>query len=434
MKSCRCRVLQFFLRLISVLSLCLLTIPFITCWIWRLAFVRSFGEAQSLFFLSHISTTVILTDCLLGFLLSTCIFFIFRGATSLRGHFRHLRENIPFYELVGMKGPVFHLFENASTVLACNMIFIGVGIFVPFTLGRVLSYHVSWLFVAARGPAVTASVIDIGLSLGNLSLKSALTSVSNLANEGQENGLLGQLTEIMKVTGSGMNGATITLSIAADLLKGSVAGSSKLSDVTTLTVGYMFIVFLVFIYLGIISLILYAKGEPLTIGRFYGVTSVVETVPPLLRQFLAVMGIGFRVAFFVVFVLGIFPLMGGWWLDVCTVRMFGKTMSHRVQFLSVSPLASSLVHWTVGIMYMWQIFIVENLLREVLRPGVLYFLMDPADQDNTFQDLIDGSVVKLAKEILLEYAEFGSLIVMLVFLPVKLAIWTAPSIFPLDIS
>ncbi|KAI8014749.1 putative E3 ubiquitin ligase SUD1 [Camellia lanceoleosa] len=86
-----CHVLQFFLRLSFVLSVWLLIIPFITFWIWRLAFVRSFVEAQRLF-LSHISTTIILTDCLHGFLLSASIVFIFLGATSLRDYFRHLRE------------------------------------------------------------------------------------------------------------------------------------------------------------------------------------------------------------------------------------------------------------------------------------------------------------------------------------------------------
>ncbi|KAJ4880727.1 putative E3 ubiquitin ligase SUD1 [Raphanus sativus] len=491
-----CRVSKFFLRLSFVLSVWLLTIPFITFWIWRLAFVRSFGEAQRLF-LSHISTTVILTDCLHGFLLSASIVFIFLGATSLRDYFRHLRElggqeeredegaarrpggqgnrnlagegngedvarrnlenvlaqveqivdglddadgaeDVPFDELVGMQGPVFHLVENAFTVLASNMIFLGVVIFVPFTLGRVILYHVSWLFAAARGPALTASMHLIDASLENITLKSALTSVSNLTNEGQENGLLDQLSEVMKVNGSELNGANNTLSVASDFLKGSVAGSSKLSDVTTLTVGYMFIVSLVFLYLGIIALIRYAKGEPLTVGRFYGIASIVEAVPSLLRQFLAAMRhliTMIKVAFLLVIELGVFPLMCGWWLDVCTVRMFGKTMSHRVQFLSISPLASSLVHWVVGIMYMLQISIFVSLLRGVLRPGVLYFLRDPADPNyNPFRDLIDDPVHKHARRILLSVAVYGSLIVMLVFLPVILTIRMAPSIFPLDIS
>ncbi|CAA7019945.1 unnamed protein product [Microthlaspi erraticum] len=460
-KARRCRTLRLFPRLCFRLSVTLLSVHFVTFWIWRFAFVRSFGEAQRLF-VSHISTTAILTDCLLGSLLSACRLLIFKGATSLRDYLRELggqeeREDegerngvraarrppgegngevagdqgaavggaqdrhVPFYQLVGIPGPVFRFVKKVFTTVARNVLFVGVVIFVPFTLGRVILYHVSWRFTA-RVPAVTGSMhlIDTGLSL--------LTSVSNLTNEGQENGLLGQLTDMIQVNG---NGANNTLSLAADLMKGSVAKSSKLSDATTLIVGYMFIVFLVFLYLGIIALIRDAKGEPLTVGKVYGIAAIVKAVPSLLRPFLPAMRLG---SFYVVVVLGISPLMYGWWLDVCTVRMFGKIMSHRVQFLSVSPLASLLVHWVVGAMYALQVNYIICLLGKVLRPGVLYFLIDPEDTYATFRGLIDVPVHKLAREVLLEYAIDGSLTVILVFLPVKLAIWMAPSIFPLDIS
>ncbi|KAJ6692505.1 ZINC FINGER RING-CH-TYPE ZINC FINGER RING/FYVE/PHD-TYPE-RELATED [Salix purpurea] len=462
-----CHVLQFFLRLSFVLSVWLLIIPFITFWIWRLAFVRSLVEAQRLF-LSHISTTVILTDCLHGFLLSASIVFIFLGATSLRDYFRHLRElggqdaeredegdrngaraarrppgqanrnvagelnaedaggaqgiagagqiirrnaenvaarwemqaarleahveqmfdglddpdgaeDVPFDELVGMQGPVFHLVENAFTVLASNMIFLGVVIFVPFSLGRIILYYISWLFSSASVPVLSAvmPLTDTALSLANITLKNALTSVANLTSE--------------------------------DLLKGASIGTSRLSD-----------------------------GEPLTMGRFYGIASIAETIPSLFRQLLAAMRhlmTMIKVAFLLVIELGVFPLMCGWWLDICTIRMFGKSMTQRVQFFSISPLASSLVHWVVGIVYMLQISIFVSLLRGVLRHGVLYFLRDPADPNyNPFRDLIDDPVHKHARRVLLSVAVYGSLIVMLVFLPVNIAMRMAPSIFPLDIS
>ncbi|KAF3615938.1 hypothetical protein BC332_22298 [Capsicum chinense] len=51
----------------------------------------SFREAHRLF-LNNLSTTIILTDRLHGFLLSASIVFIFLGATSLRDYFRHLLE------------------------------------------------------------------------------------------------------------------------------------------------------------------------------------------------------------------------------------------------------------------------------------------------------------------------------------------------------
>ncbi|KFK30041.1 hypothetical protein AALP_AA7G209500 [Arabis alpina] len=303
------------------------------------AFLRSFGEAQMLF-LSRISTTVILIDCLL------------------------------FDDVVGMLDQVFHMVVNRLIVLARNLKFLGVVIFVPFTLGRVVLYHVSLLFGTSRGPAVTASMYftDTGLSLENITLKSALTSVSNLTNEGHQNGRLGQLTDMMKVNASELNGANNTLSVAADLLK----GSSKLYDVTTLTVGYMFIVFSVFLYLWIIALIRYAK-------------------------------------------------------DACTIQM-----SHRVQFLSICPLTSSLVHWVVGFIYMLHIFIFQDPLEEVLRPEVLSFLVDPPN--DSIQYLIDDPVQMVVREALLEVAQQGSLIFVQVFLPAKLAIRMAPSVFPLDIS
>ncbi|KAK8624932.1 hypothetical protein V6N13_089818 [Hibiscus sabdariffa] len=525
-----CHVLQFFLRLSFVLSVWLLIIPFITFWIWRLAFVRSFGEAQRLF-LSHISTAIILTDCLHGFLLSASIVFIFLGATSLRDYFRHLRElggqdadredegdgngaraarrpagqairnfaadgngddaggaqgvggdgqiirrnaenvaarwemqaahleahveqmfdglddadgaeDVPFDELVGMQGPVFHLVENAFTVLASNMIFLGVVIFVPFSLGRFILHYVSWLLSSASGPVLSAvmPVTDTTLSLANITLKNALTAVTNLASEGQDNSMLGQVAEILNANSSvvGEVSSNTSAPFSVDILKGASIAASRLSDVTTLAIGYMFIFSLVFFYLGVVTLIRYTRGEPLTMGRLYGIASIVETIPSLFRQFLAAMRhlmTMIKVAFLLVIELGVFPLMCGWWLDVCTIRMFGKSMSQRVQFFSVSPLASSLVHWVVGFVYMLQISIFVRLLRGVLRNGVLYFLRDPDDPNyDFFRDLIDDPVNKHARTVLLSVAVYGSLIVMLVFLPVQLAMKIAPSIFPLDIS
>lgn len=521
-----CHVLKFFLRLGFVLSVWLLIIPFITFWIWRLAFVRSFSEANRLF-LSHMSFTVVLTDCLHGFLLSASIVFIFLGATSLRDYFRHIREaqgqdadrddegdrngaravrrpfgqanrnlladgnvddvgeaqgiaganqlirpenvaaqwdrqaarlevhvdqifdglddadgaeDVPFDELVGMQGPVFHLVENAFTVLASNMIFLGVVIFAPFSLGRLILHYVSWLFYSATNPVLSTvmPLTESALSLANITLKNALTAVTNLSTEKSES-LIDNVTEILRANASELNvSPNISSSLTSDVLKGVTAGTSKLSDVTTLAVGYMFIFSLVFLYFGMVALIRYTKGEPLTMGRFQGIASAAENIPSLLRQFFAGMRhlmTMIKVAFLLVIELGVFPLMCGWWLDICTIRMFGKSMAQRVEFFSVSPLASSLVHWVVGIFYMLQISIFVSLLRGVLRNGVLYFLRDPADPNyNPFRDLIDDPVHKHARRVLLSVAVYGSLIVMLVFLPVKLAMRMAPSIFPLDIS
>ena len=178
------------------------------------------------------------------------------------------------------------------------------------------------------------------------------------------------VNEVMKANASELNLShnNISSPLASDVLKGVTAGTSKLSDVTTLAVGYMFIFSLILLYFGAVALIKYIKGEPLTMGRFQSIASAAENVPSLLRQFFSGMRhlmTMIKVAFLLVIELGVFPLMCGWWLDICTIRMFGKSMAQRVEFFSVSPLASSFVHWVVGIFYMLQISIFVSLLRGV---------------------------------------------------------------------
>ncbi|VAI81210.1 unnamed protein product [Triticum turgidum subsp. durum] len=449
-----CHVFQFVLRLAFVLSVWLMIIPFITYWIWRLTFVRSLGEAQRLF-LSHISAQLILSDCLHGFLLSAIIVLIFLGATSLRDYIRHLRElggheadrddagrerhgaravrrlagpnnrvpgadgniddlaeaqglgagellrrnaenvaarlerleaqveqmldglddadgaeDVPFDELVGMQGPVFHLVENAITVLASNAIFLIVVIFVPFSLGRIVLYYLSWVFSSASSPMLARVMpfTESAISLANETLNSAFNAMKNFSSDSHNEGVIGHVIEVvtqsLKINATGL--AVMQGTGKSSLVKGTAIGSSYLSDLTTLAVGYMFIFCLVFLYIGSLALLRYARGERFTIGRLYGIAAILEAIPSLCRQFFSGM---------------------------------------------------------------------KHLMTMVLRNGVLYFLRDPADPNyNPFRDLIDDPVHKHARRVLLSVAVYGSLIVMLVFLPVKLAMRVAPKTFPLDIT
>ncbi|XP_077253064.1 putative E3 ubiquitin ligase SUD1 isoform X2 [Tasmannia lanceolata] len=296
-------VLRFFLRLAFVLSVWLFIIPFVTFWIWRLTFVRSLGEVQRLF-LSHISATSIYLDCMHGFILSASMVFIFLGASSARDYLRGIRElgeqdakredegqdrhggnghgedagggqgiakagqiirrnaenvaahleahveqmsdglddddddleeDVPYKELVGIQGPVLHLIENAITVLASNAIFIAIVLSVPFSLGRVVLYYRSWFFSTFCQLLSVLPFTEAVLSLAN--------EVSNIVSK----------------------------PFAPDhLLEGANIGTSR-PDFTTLAVGYMFIFCMVFCPLGLVYLILYKRGEPLTLGRLYGI-------------------------------------------------------------------------------------------------------------------------------------------------------------------
>ncbi|KAI3863706.1 hypothetical protein MKW98_031298 [Papaver atlanticum] len=132
---------------------------------------------------------------------------------------------------------------------------------------------------------------------------------------------------------------------------------SRLSDTTILATGYMFIAPMVLFHLGVVAMVTYAKGEALNIGRLYVVAYIADSVSSLVRQYTAIMRrlmSMVRPVFLLLVELGVFPLICGWWLDVCTFRMLGKTLSLTVEFSSFSPWASSLMRWTAGIIYMLQ--------------------------------------------------------------------------------
>lgn len=245
------------------------------------------------------------------------------------------------------------------------MIFIGVMILVPFHLGRFVLYHLSWLLSSTTNPLLSTvvSFTEQAPSLVNITLKNVPTAVANLTSgHNSDNTVIDHVSEIIKVNATGL------IESSNKLIQGETNGASWVSDVTALAVGYMIIVSLVIFYFATIAVIRYAKGEPLIMGRFYGFASLAETIPSLFKQFLTAMKhlvTMIKVAFLLVVELGVFPLMCGWWIDICTIRMFGKSIAHRVDFFSVSPLASSLIHWAVGIVYMLQISIFVSLLRGV---------------------------------------------------------------------
>ncbi|GJM97900.1 hypothetical protein PR202_ga14861 [Eleusine coracana subsp. coracana] len=155
---------------------------------------------------------------------------------------------------------------------------------------------------------------ETAISLANDTLKTAINAVRNLSSDSHNEGVIGHVIEVvtqsLKINATGLT--VIQGAGKNSLIKGTTIGSSYLSDLTTLAVGYMFIFCLVFLYIGSLALLRYARGERFTIGRLYGIATVLEAIPSLCRQFFAGMKhlmTMVKVAFLLVIELGVFPLM-----------------------------------------------------------------------------------------------------------------------------
>lgn len=81
------------------------------------------------------------------------------------------------------------------------------------------------------------------------------------------------------------------------------------------------------------------------------------------------------------FQIGVIPLVCGWWLDLCSLSMFDATLKDREASLQAAPWTLMFIHWLVGMVYVYYFASFILLLREVLRPGVLWFLKNLNDPD-----------------------------------------------------
>lgn len=73
--------------------------------------------------------------------------------------------------------------------------------------------------------------------------------------------------------------------------------------------------------------------------------------------------------------------MCGWWLDICSLSMFDTSFKDRLASFRLAPGTSMFIHWLVGMVYVYYFASFVLLLREVVRPGVLWFLRNLNDPD-----------------------------------------------------
>lgn len=99
------------------------------------------------------------------------------------------------------------------------------------------------------------------------------------------------------------------------------------------------------------------------------------------RRILGLCYIVVKVSLLSVVEIGVLPLICGWWLDLCSLPMFDATLKDRKASFKSAPGTSLFIHWMFGMVYVYYFASFIVLLREVLRPGVLWFLRNLNDPD-----------------------------------------------------
>lgn len=193
----------------------------------------------------------------------------------------------------------------------------------------------------------------------------------------------------------------------------SLAAASRFEGLVTTLVGYC--------ALGIALALLHAVASALKLARA--------------RHLLALCCLVVKVSLLSVVEIGVLPLACGWWLDVCSLALFDAALRDRELGFRLAPGTSLFLHWLFGMMYVYYFASFVLLLREVLRPGVLWFLRNLNDPDfSPIREMIHLPLLRHARRLVASAVIFGTVVLLMLWLPVQLLRTLFPSFLPYTVS
>ncbi|KAG7136304.1 ERAD-associated E3 ubiquitin-protein ligase doa10 like [Verticillium longisporum] len=131
-----------------------------------------------------------------------------------------------------------------------------------------------------------------------------------------------------------------------------------------------------------------------------------------------------------------FPLYCGLLLDAALLPLFeDASLKSRMAFTINYPLTSIFVHWFVGTGYMFHFALFVSMCRKIMRKGVLYFIRDPDDPDfHPVRDVLERNVVTQLRKILFSAFVYGALVIVCLGGVVWGLSFTVPNVLPIHYS
>ncbi|CDF36468.1 unnamed protein product [Chondrus crispus] len=354
---------------------------------------------------------------------------------ALFGLFELDPDEVPLEEVVGLRGQIRNLFDNAGTVLVSNAIFLLVFTLIPLLIGRL-----TMRLFQIRSFPISIAPSD-GDSLWNELLRSVIPSDHERIQDTMKGDTKNISEALVPKISAGIDGDLVAsrsgdaLSIGIDTRTKSyvpsisVSISDELQGISTHSVhmdnflkvllGYGIIALFAVGYIGIISVLRH---------RYPRLDSPITRQVARLLRYVATF---VKIVVLILFEFGIFPLGCGWWLDYCTLEILGGSMQSRVSYCRESPWTCTGGHWIMGIIYMVHISLFISLLREVVKPQLLWFLRNPDDPEfHPFRELVEKPLSRHARRMCISVIIYVPLILALVYAPAQLCLKVLPHIFP----
>ncbi|KAL0955165.1 hypothetical protein HGRIS_004073 [Hohenbuehelia grisea] len=396
-------------------------------------------------------------------------------------------------EAIGMRGPIYGVVQNAALMVFVLDAAIGVGVWIPFTIGkstalltldphrflqilhlpikaiRVLTdpvvdslvYLIAdiifpkllhlvkvyaslalkallWVIKYTLGPSVSEKVQEHGVALksyihGKLPVSPSVeqTTVktswfSSVRLPWQDSPspslvepdakpifpeILGPMQPFFTALGGEVRVAAAQLQ---ETWKRMALGQGPAERAFAVILGYIVVALILAIYLNF-----------LTVGNVKNASRAVRSA---VRQQLLVL----KVAAFIFIELVTFPLGCGIVLDLCTVWLFPEaSLFSRAIYFFQAPLTAMFYHWVAGTMFMYSFAILLSGCRTIMRPGAMWFIKDPQDQNShPIRDILDRPTMTQLRKICVSGLMYSFVVVCVVSSVAGLLLLGSKSIMP----
>ncbi|KAI1300377.1 hypothetical protein EDD11_006221 [Mortierella claussenii] len=345
-------------------------------------------------------------------------------------------------ELIGMHGSYWILLQNSLLMSALICASLGVGIWIPFMIGKtillmnpfnflrvpfvllsrltdpVLDYMFDRMLPYASATASkTAAVLRSNLSphvilmvesyLGGTALKPFAVmfedhilptwhAIMEITATSAPQGVTSKdsLTVVIEAMEPASN-ATLAVNTVTDSANTPVVhhvvrqwgelayGTTSGNKLAAIVVGYAVLVAMAFWYF-------------LRTQHSYG-----HRFSRAARSILCQCGLIVKIIFFVGIEMVVFPLFCGFVIDLSTLPLFkGASAASRIAFYKLSPNWSLIMHWLVGTAFMFNISVFVSLCRSMVRPGVMWFVRDPNDEGfHPIREILERPVILLLRKL-----------------------------------
>ncbi|KAL9556071.1 hypothetical protein MBANPS3_002067 [Mucor bainieri] len=341
-------------------------------------------------------------------------------------------------EAIGMRGNPWMLVQNSVLMSLMISLCLGVAVWIPYVVGRLvilirpISFIETPIFVMRL---ITDPLVDFILDLcipfvwshvggavtalipGRIqaSLKTVQAQVVQVLHSNVSSTTTGETVLSTPAAMINASSSTVTKASSADSLmlnmdwgliqaKVETYGTMALARWHRFATGQttldrsmcVFVGYLVLIGLGSWYL---THGSRTRSSRRHGnhAASAGETIQDLIRQ----QGIFLKVLMFILIELVVFPTVCGFLLDMATLPLFvNASLLSRYAFHLRSPYSSYFLHWFLGtgVLFYFAIFI--TVCREIIRPGVMWFIRDPNDpQFHPVQEMVERPLPNLLHKI-----------------------------------